>query len=112
GRLGDCPVHLTHFRQPRQGIGSYHDYLGLVEDARATGMDVTFDCYSYPFSGTTLVILLPLWARSGGPEGLLGRLRDPAERARMARDMAGGPWGEDPWAENWLTNFQRPENKQ
>ena len=41
GRRAGCPVHLTHFRQPAQGVGSHLDYIGLVEDARAEGMDVT-----------------------------------------------------------------------
>lgn len=111
GRRGGCPVHLTHYRQPAQGTGSHLDYLGLVEDARAEGLDVTFDCYSYPFSGTTLVILLPLWARDGGPEALMARLRDPDERARMTRDIERGPWTGDLWSENWLTNLRRPENE-
>jgi len=120
GRRGGCAVHLTHFRQPAQGTGSHLDYIGLVEDARAEGLDVTFDCYSYPYSGTTLVILLPQWARDGGPEALMDRLRDPAARARMTDDIHAGrdrgreggplPWTGELWAENWLTNFRRPEN--
>jgi len=120
GRRGGCPVHLTHYRQPAQGVGSHLDYIGLVEDARAEGLDVTFDCYSYPFSGTTLAILLPQWARDGGPEALMERLADPAARARMTDDIEAGrdrgrdagpvPWTGDLWAENWLTNFRRSEN--
>ena len=115
GRRGGIPVHLTHFRQSLQGVGSHLDYIGLVEDARAEGMDVTFDCYTYPYSGTSLVIQLPPWSRAGGPDALMARLRDPGERARMRRDMeaaAAGPLGSDNrWDENWLTNFQRPEHK-
>ena len=53
GRRSGIPIHLTHYRQSEQGVGSHLDYLGLVEDARAEGMDVTFDCYTYPYSGTT-----------------------------------------------------------
>jgi N-acyl-D-amino-acid deacylase len=111
GRRGGCPVHLTHFRQASQGLGSHLEYIGLVEDARAEGMDVTFDCYSYPYSGTTLLILLPQWSRSGGPDALMARLRDPTERARIRERDDIGPWGTRLWAQNWLTNFQRPENK-
>jgi N-acyl-D-amino-acid deacylase len=110
GRGGGSPVHLTHYRQPGQGVGSHLDYIGLVEDARAAGMDITFDCYTYPYSGTTLVILLPQWTREGGPEALVARLRDPQARARIAREVTHGPWGADLWSEYWLTNFRRPEN--
>ena len=68
GRRSGCPVHLTHYRQGAQGAGSHLDYIGLVEDARDEGMDVTFDCYSYPYSGTHLVISFPKWSKDGGPE--------------------------------------------
>ena len=39
GRRSGVPVHLIHYRQSAQGVGSHLDYLGLVEDARADGMD-------------------------------------------------------------------------
>ena len=67
GRLGDCPVHLTHYRQGAAGVGSHLDYLGLVERGRDEGMDVTFDCYTYPYSGTTVTIGLPHWAKGRRP---------------------------------------------
>ena len=105
GRRSGVPVHLTHYRQSAQGEGSHLDYLGLVEDARAEGMDVTFDCYTYPYSGTTITIGLPFWAKDGGPERLMAALRDPEDRARMAREIAP-----DRLENNWLTNFTRPQN--
>ena len=106
GKRSGIPVHLTHYRQSAQGVGSHLDYLGLVEDARARGMDVTFDCYTYPYSGTTITIGLPHWAKDGGPERLMAALRDPADRARMKAEIAP-----DRLESNWLTNFTRPENK-
>ena len=105
GRRSGVPVHLTHYRQSAQGEGSHLDYLGLVEDARAEGMDATFDCYAYPYSGTTITIGLPFWAKDGGPERLMAALRDPEDRARMAREIAP-----DRLKNNWLTNFARPQN--
>ena len=105
GRRSGIPIHLTHYRQSVQGTGSHLDYLGLVEDARDEGMDVTFDCYTYPYSGTTITIGLPFWAKDGGPERLMVALRDPDDRARMAREMSPGRL-----KNNWLTNFTKPEN--
>jgi N-acyl-D-amino-acid deacylase len=85
GRGGDCPVHLTHYRQGAAGVGSHLDYLELVENARDEGMDVTFDCYTYPYSGTTVTIGLPHCqgrrARTSDG-GAAGRRRPPAHEGR------------------------------
>jgi N-acyl-D-amino-acid deacylase len=100
------PVHLTHFRQGFQRDGSHPDYLALVEDARDGGMDVTFDCYTYPYSGTTITIGFPFWAKDGGPERLIEALQDADDRARMKIEMS-----EESIKDNWLTNFNQPKNK-
>ena len=107
GRRSGCPVHLTHYRQGAPGVGSHLDYLGLVENARDQGLDVTFDCYTYPYSGTTVTIGLPHWAKDGGPERLMAALQDPNDRARMKMEIAG-----DRLRDNWLTNFTQPQNRQ
>ena len=105
GRRSGIPLHMTHYRQSAQGVGSHLDYIGLIEDARAEGMDVTFDCYTYPYSGTSIVIALPEWSKDGGPERLMAALKDPDDRARMKRDVS------HEWLENaWLTNFNQPQN--
>ena len=109
GRRSSSPVHLTHYRQSAQGEGSHLDYMGLVENARAEGMDVTFDCYTYPYSGTTLGIGLPAWTKNKGPEGLMELLRDPKARERMKNDFP--PERNSTRGDSWLTNFNRPENK-
>jgi N-acyl-D-amino-acid deacylase len=113
GRKSGIPVHLTHYRQSAQGVGSHHDYIGLVEGARDEGMDVTFDCYTYPYSGTRITIALPQWTMDGGPERLKQALRDPGDRERMKREMTDrrtGGWRNPD--EQWLTNFKLPRNKQ
>ena len=107
GRQSGCPIHLTHYRQSAQGIGSHLDYIGLVEDARDEGLDVTFDCYTYPYSGTTVTIGLPHWAKDGGPERLMAALQDSDDRAKMKRELS-----RDRLENNWLTNFTQPQNQQ
>ena len=107
GRRSGCPVHLTHYRQSAQGVGSHLDYLGLVERGRDEGMDITFDCYTYPYSGTTVTIGLPHWAKDGGPERLMAALQDSDDRARMKRELS-----RDRLEYNWLTNFTQPQNRQ
>ncbi len=105
GRRGGIPVHLTHYRQSAQGVGSHWDYLDLVDNARSQGMDVTFDCYTYPFSGTSATIAIPNWAKDGGPERLMAALADPDDRARMKRELSPARL-----EDSWLTNFTKPEN--
>lgn len=110
GRKSGIPIHLTHFRQPKQGEGSHLDYLGLVEDARAEGVDVTFDCYTYPYSGTSVTIQLPFWVKDGGPERTMAALSDPDDRKKMKRDMNSRSDINEIWRERWLHNFREPHN--
>ena len=107
GRRSGIPVHLTHYRQSVSGTGSHLGHLGLVEDARAEGIDCTFDCYTYPYSGTTITIGLPHWAKDGGPERLMAALQDSDDRERMKRELSPSRLHN-----NWLTNFTKPENQQ
>lgn len=106
GYQSGIPVHLTHYRQAVQGTGSHLDYIGLVEDGRENGLDVTFDCYSYPFSGTTLAIFLPPWAKDGGPARAMDALNDLADREKMRKEISHRDL-----ANNWLTNFTKDQNK-
>jgi N-acyl-D-amino-acid deacylase len=69
GRRGGLPAHITHYYlRANQMKGGADRLLGLVEDARDEGLDVTFDSYPYIFSGTRLLILFPDWAHDGGPD--------------------------------------------
>jgi N-acyl-D-amino-acid deacylase len=111
GRHSGVPVHFTHYRQTAQGVGSHLDYLGLVERARDEGLDVTFDCYPYVYSGTRAIAYLPQWTQEGGPERLKEALNSPRERARMREEVGTGPRRRNP-EETWLTNFQKPHTKQ
>jgi len=54
-----------------------------------------------------VAIGLPFWAKDGGPERTMAALRDPDDRARMKREIP-----RDRLANNWLTNFTKPHNKQ
>jgi N-acyl-D-amino-acid deacylase len=58
-----------------------------IEAARAAGLAVTADMYTYPFSGTGLDSCIPEWAHDGGFEALIARLKDPATRERIKADM-------------------------
>lgn len=103
GRGSGVPVHITHFYQRTTYPGGAGRLLGLVEDAREEGLDVTFDSYPYPFSSTRLTILVPQWVHDGGPEKLLARLGDAGVRERLRKEMAPRAGS---WQDMWLTNFR------
>jgi N-acyl-D-aspartate/D-glutamate deacylase len=64
--------------------------IRLIDQARARGVQVTADMYPYTAGSTTLASLLPSWVHEGGLDGLLGRLADPATRARIVADGSRG----------------------
>ncbi|WP_448626399.1 N-acyl-D-amino-acid deacylase family protein [Geodermatophilus sp. URMC 64] len=86
-RLGECPLHLTHFYyKATYGTGS-GPLFDLLEGEVRAGADVTFDSYPYPWSSTRLSIFLPQWIQQGGPQQLLRRLADPACRDRFKEEL-------------------------
>jgi N-acyl-D-amino-acid deacylase len=84
GEEGRLPTHVTHHKiAGARNWGRSADTLQLIDEARARGVDVTSDQYPYTASRTGLNALFPRWALEGGREQMLGRLRDPATRARI-----------------------------
>ncbi len=80
--------------------------VARVEAARARGLDVRADMYTYPAGATGLDAAMPPWVQEGGHDAWVARLRDPAIRARVLEEIetptdawenlylaAGGPEG-------------------
>jgi len=63
------------------------EVINRVEKARSEGLAVTADMYTYHASSTGLTIELPGWAKEGGHDAMIERLKDPEMRARMIADM-------------------------
>jgi N-acyl-D-amino-acid deacylase len=87
-RATGCRLQVSHL----QAAGRAHwdllrRALDEIEAARAEGIDVEFDIYPYQCGSTVLTQWLPQWALDGGRDALLARLRDEAERARIAAEM-------------------------
>jgi N-acyl-D-amino-acid deacylase len=87
GRRGGSPSHITHFYHRATFPGTPDQMLALVDDARAEGLDVTFDSYPYEWASTRLLITLPPWAQAGGPGPTKERLADRAVRDRIRGEM-------------------------
>src|SRR5205823_7440138 len=68
-------------------FGRMPEVLKRIESTRARGLDVTANQYPYTRASNGLDSCLPLWAREGGLEKTLARLKDPATRERIKKDM-------------------------
>jgi N-acyl-D-amino-acid deacylase len=65
-----------------------------IEQARASGLEITANMYTYTAGGTGLSAGMPPWVQEGGPEAWRERLRDPQIRARVEAEMTvpNGEW--------------------
>lgn len=87
-RASGGPAHIYHFKQSGPDNWPKIDAaIGRVEAARAAGIRVTADMYTYTASATGLDAGMPPWVQDGGLEQWAARLRDPAIRARVAAAM-------------------------
>lgn len=114
GRRGGGPVHITHFYHRATFPGTPEQMLELVDEARAEGLDVTFDLYPYEWASTRLLVMLPTWIQAGGVDRLRERLADARVRERIRDELhARGRLfaGDRSWAEVRLGYFGRPENQ-
>jgi len=76
-----------------------------IEAARAEGLAITADMYNYTAAGTGLDAAMPPWVQEGGLEEWVKRLRDPAVRQRVKREMAASA---DDW-ENFYVAAGSPD---
>ncbi|MGH9728568.1 MAG: N-acyl-D-amino-acid deacylase family protein [Candidatus Acidiferrales bacterium] len=89
GREGGLPVEIFHLKViGKSRWGSMPAIVKKIEAARASGLDIRADQYPYVAGGTALASSLPPWMADGGAAKLLGRLRDPAIRARIKGELA------------------------
>jgi N-acyl-D-amino-acid deacylase len=58
-----------------------------IEDARAEGLDITADMYTYTAGATGLDASMPPWVQEGGYEAWAERLKDPEIRARLEQEI-------------------------
>jgi N-acyl-D-amino-acid deacylase len=59
----------------------------MIEEARAEGLHITADVYTYPAGSTGLNVTVPPWVQDGGFEASLERMRDPEMRKRIIEEM-------------------------
>ena len=61
--------------------------LDMIEAARAEGVDITANMYTYTAAATGLDAAMPPWVQEGGYKAWAGRLKDPVIRERLKKEM-------------------------
>jgi dihydroorotase/N-acyl-D-amino-acid deacylase len=88
GREAHIPVEIWHFKVAgKANFGRMPELVARVNKARADGFDVTADTYAYTAWSNSMSAFVPPWAHDGGDAKLIDRLKDPAARARIRKDM-------------------------
>jgi N-acyl-D-amino-acid deacylase len=88
GKEADIPVQISHFKiGGKSNWGKSNITLGLIEQARKQGWDVTIDQYPYTASSTNLGVRLPDWTFAGGNDSMKARLRNPVIRRQVKKEM-------------------------
>lgn len=87
-REARIPVVLTHHKAVGPPMwGQSVTTLRMVDSARAAGLDVMMDQYPYTATSTSLAVLIPPWALSGGRAAFRERIADPALRDSITREI-------------------------
>jgi dihydroorotase/N-acyl-D-amino-acid deacylase len=99
GREANLPVEIWHLKvSGKQNWGKMPKVIAAIEAARASGLDVTANQYSYTASGTSLGATIPPKYHEGGSEAFVARLKDPQVRADIRRVLGGdGGNAENMW---------------
>ena len=88
GKEAHIPVEIWHLKVA--GKENWHhmpEVVAKIEAARTQGIDISADTYAYPAWFNDFSAFIPPWAHDGGDEKLIERLKDPAMRARIRKDM-------------------------
>jgi N-acyl-D-amino-acid deacylase len=88
GREAHVPVEIWHIKVAgKSNWGRMPEVVAKIDAARAAGADVTADTYAYTAWGNSFSAFIPPWAHDGGTTKMVERLKDPATRERIRKDM-------------------------
>jgi N-acyl-D-amino-acid deacylase len=101
GQQAHIPVEIWHLKCAGKSTwGHMPQIVAQIDRARASGVDISANTYAYTAWFNTFSAFIPPWAHDGGDANLIERLKDPATRARIRKDMlaTGGDW-QNEWQE-------------
>jgi N-acyl-D-amino-acid deacylase len=87
-RASGAPAEIYHLKAAgRANWSKLEPVIARIEQARADGVRITADMYTYTAGATGLDAAMPPWVQNGGLEAWIARMKDPAVRARVIADM-------------------------
>jgi N-acyl-D-amino-acid deacylase len=88
GREAHVPVEIWHLKASgRQNWGRMPEIVAHIEQARRSGVEIGANTYAYTAWFNSFSAFIPPWAHDGGDAKLIERLKDPAMRARIRKEM-------------------------
>ena len=87
-RAARVPGEIYHLKAAgRENWGKLDALIRKVEAARAQGLRITADMYTFTAGATGLDASMPPWVQEGGYDAWAKRMKDPAVRARVIQEM-------------------------
>lgn len=108
----DARVHVSHLKSVYgKGTARAEEILGILADARASGIEITAEIYPYTASYTGIDIVFPVWAKTA-EQFEIAKVERRDELADYLRDRVNrrnGPestlLGTDPWTGKTLADL-------
>ncbi|MCZ6642774.1 MAG: D-aminoacylase [Gammaproteobacteria bacterium] len=88
-RKGGVAAEIYHLKMSgKDNWAKYDEVIAKVAQARAEGLAITADMYTYTAGSTGLDAAMPPWVQEGGYDAWVERLRDPEIRRKVASEMS------------------------
>ncbi|HZS49347.1 MAG TPA: D-aminoacylase [Bryobacterales bacterium] len=99
GREAKIPVQIWHLKAAgKSNWGRMPEIIEHIEKARRSGVEIGANTYAYTAWFNSFSAFIPPWAHDGGDAKLIARLKDPAARARIRKDLETPS---DAWDNEW-----------
>lgn len=93
------PLDIIHIKIADEKLwGRMNEVVELINAARRRGVNVQANVYPYTRGNNNLSSIIPPWAHEGGSVKMLERLKNPADRSRLKREITHG-------VEGWYNHY-------
>ncbi len=88
-RRAGIRAEIYHLKAAGEGNwAKLDDVISRIEQARAEGLEISANMYTYTAGATGLDAAMPPWVQEGGLDEWIRRLKDPAIRKRLKVEMS------------------------